>query len=204
MNVILYSWAPGHFILLIRSSSAWQVSLGLDTLSTPNCDFDPAEERGVRSVMLGSERVSEIRQDMAWARRGQAAAIRPGPGLKANISTEPSCHGQPGARDLGRERPAPADSGSECDHCESCVQSPAPESHRPERSQSQSQSRSRGITTGAPHPHTVTYKPPSGEEQWTVGSGHTPQKVTVEAELRNNCAWKVIFDIFLLRGLADF
>ena len=117
------------------------------------------------SGMLRSERVSGIRQqDMAWTRQGQAATIRPEPGLKANI-TEPSCHGQPGERE--GSRPAPADSGS--DHCESCVQSPAPESHTGPRaraeSQSQSRSRSRGITTGAPHPHTVTYKPQRGEEQ---------------------------------------
>ena len=40
----------------------------------------------------------------------------------------------------------------------------------PERSQSQSRSRSRGITTGAPHPHTVTYKPQRGEELWVHSS----------------------------------
>ena len=110
---------------------------------------------------------------MAWAR--QAAAIRPGPGLKANIS-EPSCHGQPGAqrsRQSGERegsRPAPADSGSECDHCESCVQSPAPESHTGPSQSGATASPGAGAVASQqepPHPHSNIQ---TSERRGTMGT----------------------------------
>ena len=131
--------------------------------------------------MLGSERVSGIRQqDMAWARQGQAATIRPEPGLKANI-TEPSCHGQPGERG---SRPAPADSGSECDHCESCVQSPAPESHTGPRARAEPE------PVPEPEPWHHNRSPSSShsniqtsERRGTMGA---LENVTLDCEFRNN------------------
>ena len=109
-----------------------------------------------------SERVSGIRQqDMAWARQASRCTIRPEPGLKANI-TEPSCHGQERERGAGQ---APAVIIVKV-VCSLRLRSHTQPDREPERSQSQSRSRSRGITTGAPHPHTVTYKPRIGEELW--------------------------------------